>query len=394
VHLCHSKANKIATDVFMIQPTTGLLMNNWLNCKKILCIRPDNMGDLLMTTPAIRALKQSFNSHITVLTSSMAAGIARHIPEIDEVITFDVPWVKTNMAEGQEAVTAIVDQLKQKQFDAAVIFTVYSQNPLPTVMLAYLAGIPLRLAYCRENPYQLLTNWVPDKEPYNFIRHQVRRDLDLVAAVGAITSDDKLSLNVPDLWPQVEEKLHQQGINTQQPWLIMHPGVSEPKREYPQALWAEAAIKAVQELGYQVLFTGSAGEEPMARQIQGMAGEGTYNMAGKFKLDEFVTLISKAPVIVSVNTGTVHIAAATGTPTVVLYALTNPQHTPWMVPSQVLSYAVPPDAQSKNEVIVHVSRYFNNQQVEMPCADEIVTAVIALLRKEATEQPLIQLNRD
>lgn len=132
----------------------------------------------------------------------------------------------------------------------------------------------------------------------------------------------------------------------------------------------------------------------MARKIQSMAGEGTFNLAGKFKLDEFVKLINKAPVIVSVNTGTVHIAAATGTPTVVLYALTNPQHTPWMVPSQVLSYAVPPDAQSKNEVIAHVSRYFNDEQVLMPCADEILAAVTALLNKEVTEQPLIQLNRD
>jgi hypothetical protein len=61
-------------------------------------------------------------------------------------------------------------------------------------MLAYLAGIPKRLAYCRENPYQLLTDWVPDQEPYTFIKHQVRRDLDLVAAVGAVTSNDQLQL--------------------------------------------------------------------------------------------------------------------------------------------------------------------------------------------------------
>ncbi|WP_345948236.1 glycosyltransferase family 9 protein [Mucilaginibacter sp. PAMB04274] len=366
-------------------------MNNWLNCKKILCIRPDNMGDLLMTTPALRALKQTFNAQITVLTSSMAAGIASMIPEIDEVITFDVPWVKTSTASGQEAVTAVVNQLKQQQFDAAVTFTVYSQNPLPTVMLAYLAGIPLRLAYCRENPYQLLTNWVPDKEPYDIIRHQVRRDLDLVASVGAFTEDERLSLQLPDLWPQVAQKLQQLGVDIQKPWLVMHPGVSEPKREYPQERWAEAAQKAVNELGYQVLFTGSGSEQAMAASIQGLAGVGTFNVAGQFKLSEFATLIAQAPVVVSVNTGTVHIAAATNTPTVVLYALTNPQHTPWMVPSQVLSYSVPPQAQSKNEVIMHVSRYLNNTITEMPCADDIIAAVNALTRRNAAEQPVINL---
>src|SRR5690606_22825058 len=81
--------------------------------------------------------------------------------------------------------SALVDQLKQYRFDGCVIFTVYSQNPLPAAMLAWMAGIPLRLAYCRENPYQLLSHWVPDDEPYSQIRHQVVRDLELVKHIGA-----------------------------------------------------------------------------------------------------------------------------------------------------------------------------------------------------------------
>mgnify|MGYP003350186482 CR=1 FL=1 len=65
---------------------------------------------------------------------------------------------------------------------AAVIFTVYSQNPLPAALFATWAGIPLRLAYCRENPYALLTDWVPEPEPESFIRHEVQRQIDLVGA--------------------------------------------------------------------------------------------------------------------------------------------------------------------------------------------------------------------
>ncbi len=357
-------------------------MNSWQNCKKILCIRPDNMGDLLMTTPAIRALKQTFNAHITVLTSSMAAGIARHIPEIDEVMVFDVPWVKSNQSAPSDAFIAVVEDIRNKQFDAAIVFTVYSQNPLPTVMLAYLASVPFRLAYCRENPYQLLTHWQPDKEPYEFIKHQVRRDFDLVASVGAQTDDEHLSLQVPDAWLQVKQKLQQENINPDQPWLIMHPGVSEPKREYPKAQWAEVAKMVVEQLGYQVLFTGSGSEREMAADIQFLAGNGTFNMAGKLSLDEFICLIAKAPIVVSVNTGTIHIAAATHTPTVVLYALTNPQHTPWMVPSQVLSYSVPAEARSKNEVIAHVNHYFDQEPSDLPCPEDILTAIKNLLNPE------------
>ncbi len=65
-------------------------------------------------------------------------------------------------------------------FDAAVIFTVYSQSPLPAAMLCYLAGIPRRLAHCRENPYALLSDWLREPEPQQRTRHEVERQLDLV----------------------------------------------------------------------------------------------------------------------------------------------------------------------------------------------------------------------
>lgn len=364
-------------------------MNSWANCKNILCIRPDNLGDLVMSSPAIRALKETFGSKITVLTSSMAAGIARHIPEIDEMMVFDVPWVKTNQYSGPEQFIKVVDQIKAKQFDAAVVFTVYSQNPLPTVMIPYLAGIPNRLAYCRENPYQLLTDWVPDKEPYDIIRHQVRRDLDLVAAVGAYTKNENLSLSVNnDLADLIDQKLADAGVDPGKPWLILHPGVSEPKRLYDQDQWVQAGKKIVKELGYQVLLTGVKSEKHLTDAIQSAIGEEAFSLAGLFNLEEFICLISRSRILLSVNTGTIHIAAAVGTPVVVLYALTNPQHTPWNVSSRVLTFPVSPDLQSKNEVIVHVNKHFNKQDKAMPLADDVLTAVNELLKEGNDQTPI------
>ena len=141
-------------------------MIDWRNCKKILCIRADNMGDVIMTSPALRALKETFNYRITLLTSSLGSLITACIKEIDDVITFNVPWVKTDSAADPENCFTLIEELKQHNFDGAIIFTAYSQSALPAAMITMMAGIPLRLAYCRENPYQLLTDWVPDKEPY------------------------------------------------------------------------------------------------------------------------------------------------------------------------------------------------------------------------------------
>lgn len=338
------------------------------------------MGDLIMSAPAIRALKESFSSTITVLTSSMAAGIAPFIPEIDEVIVFDLPWVKAKEVIASIEIFRLVEQLKQRQFDGVVIFTVFSQSPLPAAMIAYMAGIPLRLAYCRENPYELLTHWLPDKEPYSFIQHQVKRDLSLIISVGAATSNHRLHLQVTDnFYSGVQQKLTAAGIDVANPWLIFHAGVSEKKREYPANFWVEAAKKLITEKSFQILFTGSASEKYLCDQLASEAGEKAFSLAGLFKLNEFITLVKEAPLVVSVNTGTVHIAAAVNTPVVVLYAQTNPQHVPWMVPAKVLEFEVEETSRSKNEVVQYLYKKHYTTPAPMPQADHICSKVNELL---------------
>ncbi|PWV56752.1 glycosyltransferase family 9 protein [Chitinophaga sp. S165] len=357
--------------------------NEWKKCRRILCIRPDNIGDLLMSTPAIRALKQTFNCHITVLVSSMGAAVVPQIPEIDDAIVFDVPWVQVNGTPDARQFNQMVKQLKAYNFDAAVIFTVYSQNPMPSIMLAYLAEIPLRLAYCRENPYQLLTHWVPDEEPYTFIRHQVIRDLELVAQVGAVTKDLRLSIQGNGiLWPEVERKLEELGMDPQKPWIILHPEVSEQKRKYPVRDWINAGRKIVAATGCQLLITGK-NNITEAQEIAKGIGGCAFSAAGLFNLEELTVLIKHTPLLLSVNTGTIHIASAVHTPVVVLYALTNPQHTPWRVASMVLYFDVPAALQSRNEVVKYVYRSFSAEDLPLATPDNIMEVTKALLELTA-----------
>src|SRR5262249_8966325 len=157
----------------------------WQRATRILCVRLDTLGDVLMTTPALRALRETQpGRRLTLLTSAAGAAAAALVPQIDEVIVYDAPWLKAT-APRRDSMPDwdMADRLRGERFDAAVIFTVFSQNPLPSALLCHLADIPLRLAYCRENPYQLLTTWLPDPDPVQGIRHEVRRQLDLVAAV-------------------------------------------------------------------------------------------------------------------------------------------------------------------------------------------------------------------
>jgi len=354
-------------------------MDKWKTCKNILCIRADNMGDVIMSSPAFRALKETFGCRITLLTSSMGSLITPFIKEIDETIVFDLPWIKTNNANETDECFQLIEKLKTYQFEAAIIFTVYSQNPLPTALLAYMANIPLRLAYCRENPYALLTDWVADREPYTFIQHQVERDLSLVKHIGATTNDDKLHLSFYENdHASCSQKLSARSINVDDGFIILHPGVSEKKREYPTELWIETAQLLQEKTGKPILLSGSSAEKNLTDNIQQYAGDGVYSIAGLLNIGEFISLLAHAQLIVTVNTATVHIAAAMQTPAVVLYAQTNPQHEPWKTKAAVLSYSVPVDLQSKNEVIQFVNKHCYSLHIKYPSPQQIMEAAWSL----------------
>src|SRR5947209_12646672 len=173
---------------------------DWDRAENVLCVRPDALGDVLMTTPALRALKESHpGRRLTLLTSPAGAEAAVLVPEIDAVILYDAPWMKATAPRADSRPDSdMIARLRGGGFDAAVIFTVYSQSPLPAALLCHLADIPLRLAHCRENPYQLLTDWLPEREPGALRRHEVRRQLDLVASLGCAVDDERLRLRIPE----------------------------------------------------------------------------------------------------------------------------------------------------------------------------------------------------
>jgi lipopolysaccharide heptosyltransferase II len=315
----------------------------WSAARKVLCVRLDNLGDVLMTTPALRALRQALpGREITLLASRAGARAAVHIPEIDTAIAYDAPWMKHPGPTLPSSDLAMRALLEVRRFDAAVIFTVYSQSALPAAMLCHWAGIPLRLAHCRENPYHLLTDWVPETEPAQTVRHEVRRQLDLVATVGAHTDDERLSFRVSaEERLRASMKLAEAGIDPGRPWVVVHPGASAASRRYSPARFAEAALELAERFNCQVVVTGDASERELGDQVRRAIGGVARSLAGALTLSEFAAVIELAPLLLSGNTSAVHIAAAMGTPVVDLYALTNPQHTPWLVPHRVLSRDVP-----------------------------------------------------
>jgi len=155
-------------------------------------------------------------------------------------------------------------------------------------------------------------------------------------------------------------------------------------------LWIETGTLLAAKFGLPLLISGSASEKTLADSIAAGIGSGARSVAGVLSLGEFIALVDNATGVVSVNTSTIHIAAAVQTPVVVLYAQTNPQHTPWKSLHEVLPFSVPAHLQSRNAVVRHVARSLYHEVVPYPAPAEIVEAVERLLSSKAAHPTVVE----
>ena len=191
-----------------------------------------------MTTPALRALQESRpGRRVTLLTSPVGrrGGAARARGRRGDRLRG--PLDEGHAARGRRRARPRDDRAaprgpvrRGRRSSPST-----ARTRCPSALLCYLAGIPLRLAHCRENPYQLLTDWVAEPEPERLVRHEVRRQLDLVAAVGCRPADERLAIRVPDRARGARRRpgCEATGSDRGRPWVVIHPGATAPSRRYP-----------------------------------------------------------------------------------------------------------------------------------------------------------------
>jgi lipopolysaccharide heptosyltransferase II len=331
-----------------VTPEAAAAQQRWQRARNVLAVRLENLVDVLMTSPAIAAIRESLpGARVTLLGSPSGVALSAHLPVVDDAIEFRAPWVKhpghVGDAELGRAEGRIIEALADRRIDAAVVFTTCTQSALPAAMLCRLAGIPLRLAHSRENPYQLLTDWVPDPDVVRSgMRHETARQLALVASVGLRTADERLRFAVGEPARRaLAAALRRAGLEPQQRYFVVHPGATAASRRYPAPFFGAAADLLSRRSGRVAVFSGDRGEQGLIDEARRSMEEPSWSVGGMLDLGQVGALIAGADLLVSNNSGPVHIAAALGTPVVDVYALTNPQHTPWRVPARVLTHDVP-----------------------------------------------------
>lgn len=353
-----------------------------MDVRRILVARLDNLGDVLLATPAIHALRRALpRTRITLFASSIGAQLAGLNPDIDDILIYAAPWMdpERTLAHDPSREASTIAEIRRRGYDGAIIFTSYHQSSLPAAYLCYLAGVPLRHAASVDGPGSLLTS---RHRPPPRAMHEVERGLDLVGGLGIPPAEDDLVLRPRDADTRSMRGFVQtvRERNGGGPVLVLHPGCSCPSRTYPPALFAKAGAALRRSLGASLLWTGRATEAELVTRIQeGVRAAGAddagLSLAGKTDLSQLAALIGACDGAITNNSGPAHVAAAMKTPVAVLFALTNPpgEWHPWKVPHRLLYHPVP--------CAICYQRVcpFEHDCLRQVTADQIVHAVAELL---------------
>ncbi len=291
--------------------------------RRVLAVRLDNNGDVLLAGPAIRAVAAGARS-VTLLCGPRGRDAAQLLPGVDEVITFRAPWIDAEPPPVDPLVIeTLVADLQARPFDQAIIFTSYHQSPLPLALLLRLAGLKTIAAISDDYPGSLLDvrHRVSDD------LHEVERNLSLVATLGyrLPTGDDgRLRLRRATIRP------------SEIPFIVVHPGATAPARTWPASHYA-ALVRRLVEAGKQVVVTGGPDEEALTREVAAEERR-VRNLGGRISFALLADVLAGADVLVAGNTGPAHLAAAVGTPVVSLFSPVVPaiRWRPWAVPHVLL----------------------------------------------------------
>ncbi len=323
-----------------------MIDERWQTVQKVLLVRLDNLGDVLLTTPAFHAIKTSLpHASLTLLTSHVGAQVAALNPDIDDVIVYPAPWMDPwqKMPQDSEREQRMIAELKARHFDGAIIFTSFRQSPLSSAYLCYLADIPLRVAASIDGPGSLLTT--RHKHPDTII-HEVEHNLNLVRVLGMDTDERDLVLTVPNEAKHDIAQLLERHKSVHRPLVLVHPGCTMPARTYPWEMYVEVINLLVEQLDAFVVVSGANDERPLVERILGQVRtahrSATLAMAGTLPFPSFCALVQAADLTITNNTGPMHISAAVKTPVIALFALTNPpeQWGPWHVPHRQMFHDV------------------------------------------------------
>jgi lipopolysaccharide heptosyltransferase II len=294
--------------------------------RKILVIRLDLLGDVVNSMTAVEALHEHFpRARITMFTLPHTAPIARRFSYVDEILALDTNRIRVPRNLLHRAVyadfLAMAVRLRRERFDLCV-----SLFGLTASLLAFASGARRRIGYARESYPFMFTNPVPGRR-FDRPRHDVLWDLDLAAEAGASSTPRIPTLTAPnEAAARMRARLAELGVRQGDLLIGIHGGaVNGSAKRWPPMHWAALADRLIGEWGAKVVLTGSATEAPISEDICRRMQHEPLVLTGKTTIDELLAVLDRCDLVISGDSGPLHMAVALGRPTVSIYGPTDPR---------------------------------------------------------------------
>jgi ADP-heptose:LPS heptosyltransferase len=292
--------------------------------KRILAIKLVAVGDLVALLPSLKALRELYpNAFIALMVTPRVREIVEGTPYVDEIVYYDV--LKSH--SGLLGFFSFVQTLRRRQFDLVVEF---DQRYRITSMMGFLTGASLHAGFAV--PGQGRQSLFDIKVPYDEGKHEVETFYDIIKALGHSPQHSLQEIKLIPVWhaptdsQKVDEFFKESGISNGENLVIFHT-VTSPiatERRWEPQKFAQLADYLIEQRSAKVIFTGGPDDMDYIEGILNKMKNRAFVAAGRLSLKQFAALCERAKLIVSVDTGALHIAAASGTPVLGLYGPSNP----------------------------------------------------------------------
>ena len=284
----------------------------------ILIVRTDRIGDVVLTTPAIKALRETYPvSRISVLVSPATFDLVNGNPYLDEILVDD----RCGRHKGLLGFNRLVSEIRLKQFDLAVIFHTKRRYNLA----CWLARIPYRLGYKNNKFGFLLSHPIKDVRPLGK-KHEAEYCLDVLKAIDIENND--LDVFVP--WQKEAEewmfKLMNDNALKPNEFITIHSGASDPAKCWPAINFAQLIDRLTEHYAMKIVLIGSSQTMPVNVDIlrQTRHASQVLNLTGKTSVAQMVSLLRRSRLLISNDSGPVHVAAGVGASVVSLFLRNQP----------------------------------------------------------------------
>jgi len=286
--------------------------------KKILIVNVNWIGDVLFSTPAIRALRRHYpDAYIACMVVPRCKEVLELNPNINELIIYDEKGEYGGLAGKMKLISA----LKARSFDTVFLF----HRSLTRTLMVALSGIRERVGI--DNPKRgfLLTKRV-EQQPANI--HKVEQFLNIVKSTGIADQGKDMEVHVGKSDRDFARAfLDSQGIKEGGSFAILNPGGNWDLKRWPAERFAELGDRINEKFGMPVILTGAGKDVPLAQKISGMMKKKPVIAAGTTTLRQLAAIMKLASLVVSNDSGPMHIAVSQGAPTIAIFGPTDPKLT-------------------------------------------------------------------